>query len=990
MAVNMATQTVLSEDDAGMASDPKPPPPAPEEIATLFPNLEILECLGRGGMGVVYKARQKSLNRLVALKLLAPERAHDPQFAARFEKEAHALATLNHPNIVAIHDFGVTPGTSDVTPPLAGAKPQAQLYYLLMEFVDGVNLRQLLHGDRISAHEALAIVPQICDALQYAHDQGIVHRDIKPENILMDRRGRVKVADFGLAKILGNVAQASQPAGAGGIPAASSEAADTGLGSPVNPQAGKPALQDLTDAGKVMGTPQYMSPEQIHAPGEVDHRADIYALGVVFYQMLTGELPGRKIEPPSKKVSIDVRLDEVVLRALENKPERRYQQASILKTQVETIIASSGPEPVSSEAISPEQTEQARKQLKVPAIGLIISAILQIQVFVALLLFAIPTAAREGGGFVSTTILGVMAVLSFAAALLVILGAKCMLSLRRHTLTMVASILAMIAGPAAILGLPFGILALIILSRREVRAAFVNAQSSVRPARTGSMSTSGKNPGHWSNMLGGLAVHTLVLIVGVPFLLNYTSSASFALAASGTALPLSTQMAISLSDFLKQWGLPVVMLGLVVDALFCWLAYRLGRRKGVIAWTVLGLAGFVAIAGLCVLPIALTARQLPATREGLPQTALMSLAGSPPKLRKLSTAQLIDVAVAFPTEAPWPWTELERRTLNSNDVDRIMTGLTGWARQRNAAGSIQPLHWVDTFLNRLAQRKLVSDVQAAGLVEALEGNVRCSPTLRVREGQETLTISGEWRNRWSDSFLGLAMMNAVKAVTVDGQPVEVSARSQTFWNWDGFEISVQLPKLPPGQYQVKLEVLSALTPDADAQGVSPSAPVADWPPAKKQWTRTAGMDLRIYPADVEMVSLVQDPALDPRKANALSASPINIYSRGEDAKAVVNIRVGKQLPVPISFDVELRVAGESFRKGTIVSYLKSDGNPKVGGFTVDFEIPALAPDVTVADVVLTPNPKQVEAVGTVDRIWGRKITFSQVPLKRLDAKGQTH
>ena len=254
-------------------------------------------------MGVVYKARQKSLNRFVALKLLAPERAGDPQFAARFEKEARALAALNHPNIVTIYDHGQAGG----------------FYYLLMEFVDGVTVRQLLAKERVAPREALAIVPQICDALQFAHDQGIIHRDIKPENILMDRRGRVKVADFGLAKIIGNQA---------------------GDKSPLDEPAG--ATAGLTDTGKVMGTPQYMSPEQIQAPGDVDHRADIYALGVVFYQMLPGELPGKKIEPPSKKVQIDVRLDEVVLRALEQKPELRYQQASILKTQIETIASSSG------------------------------------------------------------------------------------------------------------------------------------------------------------------------------------------------------------------------------------------------------------------------------------------------------------------------------------------------------------------------------------------------------------------------------------------------------------------------------------------------------------------------------------------------------------------------------------------------------------------------------------------------------------------------
>ncbi|MEI6077719.1 MAG: serine/threonine-protein kinase, partial [Verrucomicrobiota bacterium] len=194
----------------------------------------------------------------------------------------------------------------------------------LMEFVDGVNLRQLLAASRVSTREALAIVPQICDALQFAHDQGIVHRDIKPENILLDRRGRVKVADFGLAKIVAAVCDRRE---SGEENLRQSQTAAT--------------ADALTDASKVMGTPQYMSPEQIQAPGEVDHRADIYALGVVFYQMLTGELPGKKLEAPSKKVSIDVRLDEIVLRALEKKPELRYQTALEFRTQVEAAVSTS-------------------------------------------------------------------------------------------------------------------------------------------------------------------------------------------------------------------------------------------------------------------------------------------------------------------------------------------------------------------------------------------------------------------------------------------------------------------------------------------------------------------------------------------------------------------------------------------------------------------------------------------------------------------------
>ncbi len=272
-------------------------PPETWELAAKFPQLEILEFIGQGGMGMVYKARQKELDRIVALKILPPDAGHDAAFAERFAREAKALAKLNHPGIVTIHEFGRADG----------------LYFFLMEYVDGVNLRQLLSNSRVSAREALAIVPQICDALQYAHDLGIVHRDIKPENILLDRRGRVKVADFGLAKIVGTGKDTLAEGGVAG-------------GSP-----------ELTESGKVMGTPNYMSPEQMTAPGEVDHRADIYALGVVFYQMLTGELPGKKIEPPSSKVQVDVRIDEIVLRALEKKPEMRYQQVSEFKTQVETI-----------------------------------------------------------------------------------------------------------------------------------------------------------------------------------------------------------------------------------------------------------------------------------------------------------------------------------------------------------------------------------------------------------------------------------------------------------------------------------------------------------------------------------------------------------------------------------------------------------------------------------------------------------------------------
>src|SRR5436190_2421188 len=289
--------------ETGGTAPPFDPPPV-AELSEKFPQLEIIQLIGSGGMGAVYKARQKELDRIVALKILPPGVGRDRAFADRFAREARALARLNHSNVVTLYEFGRANG----------------LFFFLMEFVDGVNMRQLLNAGRLSPREALVIVPQICDALQYAHDQGIVHRDIKPEIILLDRKGRVKVADFGLARLMGLEAELSASGSAQAISASAT----------------------LTEAGKIMGTPQYMAPEQTEKPTEVDHRADIYSLGVVLYQMLTGELPGRRIEPPSKKVHLDVRLDEVVLRALEREPERRYQQASQVKTDVETIAQTPG------------------------------------------------------------------------------------------------------------------------------------------------------------------------------------------------------------------------------------------------------------------------------------------------------------------------------------------------------------------------------------------------------------------------------------------------------------------------------------------------------------------------------------------------------------------------------------------------------------------------------------------------------------------------
>jgi serine/threonine protein kinase len=270
-------------------------PPAPAELGRLFPQLEILALLGQGGMGAVYKARQTKLDRQVAVKILPPEVARDPAFAERFTREARSLARLNHPHIVTVHDFGDVDG----------------LYYFTMEYVDGHNLRDLLQAGALPAAKVLAIVPQLCDALQYAHDEGLVHRDIKPENILVDRKGRVKIADFGLAKLVGLT----------------------------------PTYLTLTGTHEVMGTLLYMAPEQMKRTHTVDHRVDIYSLGVVLYEMLTGELPLGRFAPPSHKAAVDERLDQVVLRALAREPAERYQDAGAFKQDIVAALTAADDSP---------------------------------------------------------------------------------------------------------------------------------------------------------------------------------------------------------------------------------------------------------------------------------------------------------------------------------------------------------------------------------------------------------------------------------------------------------------------------------------------------------------------------------------------------------------------------------------------------------------------------------------------------------------------
>lgn len=258
-----------------------------------IPGYELLEVLGRGGMGEVWKAHQKSLGRLVAVKVLPSRLAKDAEFVVRFEKEATALASLNHPNIVQIIDRGVV----------------SEHYFFAMEFVEGKSLRALMTEGITHPDQALRMILQVLTAMDYAHRKNIVHRDLKPENILLGEGGHIKIADFGLVGIRGE----------------------------------KPHVQ-LTATSVAMGTVNYMAPEQRRDAKNVDARADIFSVGVILYELLTGELPLGRFRMPSEKMrGVDVRLDAILHRALETEVQDRYASAQEMLTDLQALTAPTVP-----------------------------------------------------------------------------------------------------------------------------------------------------------------------------------------------------------------------------------------------------------------------------------------------------------------------------------------------------------------------------------------------------------------------------------------------------------------------------------------------------------------------------------------------------------------------------------------------------------------------------------------------------------------------
>jgi serine/threonine protein kinase len=266
-------------------------PPTAGRMQELLPHYQFLGMIGMGGMGAVYKARHVALDRFVAVKILPPDmdRSGASNFAERFKQEARTMARLAHPCIVNVFDFGQT--------------ADGQLYFV-MEFVDGTDVQKMIRAQKkLAPEQALTIAAHVCDALTYAHRHGVIHRDIKPANVLIDGEGRIKIADFGLAK-------ATDPQHA----------------------------SDLTRSDIALGTPHFIAPEAMTAGMEVDHRADLYAVGVMLYNMLTGDLPSGMFKLPSQKTACDLRCDQIVARALDPDRESRYQSAADIRKDIDAII----------------------------------------------------------------------------------------------------------------------------------------------------------------------------------------------------------------------------------------------------------------------------------------------------------------------------------------------------------------------------------------------------------------------------------------------------------------------------------------------------------------------------------------------------------------------------------------------------------------------------------------------------------------------------
>ena len=300
-----------------MSFPPQFEAPSPEELHELLPAYDVLAFIAKGGMGAVYKARQKSLERDVAIKILPREFGEDEDFRRRFEDEAKAMAMLNHPNLISVYDFGEV----DHMP------------YIVMEFVDGKSLHHSAHGKAIEQNEVARLVTGICEGLAHAHEAGILHRDIKPANILLDSKKRPKIGDFGLARF-----------------------ADESEGE-----------------GIIFGTPDYTAPEVLKNPRSVDTRSDVFSTGVILYELLTGRVPEKTYVPASQIEDVDPRFDKIVRRATHPSPMLRFADGDAMAKDIKALseaLDKQVPKIISTPPITqPVETASPPGTAPVPATG---------------------------------------------------------------------------------------------------------------------------------------------------------------------------------------------------------------------------------------------------------------------------------------------------------------------------------------------------------------------------------------------------------------------------------------------------------------------------------------------------------------------------------------------------------------------------------------------------------------------------------------------
>ena len=649
--------------------------------------------------------------------------------------------------------------------------------------------------------------------------------------------------------------------------------------------------------------------------------------------MLTGELPGQRLEPPSRKVQIDVRLDEVVLRAMEKQPELRYQQASDVKTMVETIAATAGnaPEPFAGSRRAYAGVNYRSKAM----------------------LFGLPLLHVTSGIDPETgrqrVAKGIIAIGDRAKGVVAFGG------------------LAMggfAVGGVAIGVFAFGGCALGLISFGGLAVALLAA-------------------------LGGGAIAPIAIGGGAMGLLAFGGNA-VGLHVSDTVthdpvavrffLPWAKNLMADMPWFIGVFIALSLEIGVGVPL---WFQRRARRQSGQPHSARMDIVGAVLVAILTVCLVVLG--------FGLLRIYFANsqpLAQNPFKLRSASTAAVIQAGLGD-RQSPWAWQELEGRARNglltTNQAGNLVDGLAAWMRRDYPQGYNQPLYWLGDMLDELSGLHLVPETNALAFLDAYCGSPSIEPMPRVREDEQFLRFICKWRSAWNrQPVLGFELLNEMRTITIDGQEVRAHNNSPLRWDWQDYDGQLPLSGLAAGKHILRCEVQSTLVAAPDMAGLAQDAPSSEWPPAKRKWTRVCQAEFVIYTKDAEIVSLSDDPALDPVAGGALSLGQVIIRQKGGSLTAFVQINTNPKPGLPVSVDVTLHLAAQTIKCGPLWAVaIPTNGSTGNGG-SVTASLGELDPQIKEAEIVLTPNPAAVASQPGIDRIWGKEIVFHHVALSRQD------